>query len=174
MAHTTATEIRVRSSLAVILAILALSACGGSSGAVQSTASIAGASQSAASSPAVAGAIVRADAICRRLNTELTAKRPKSVSVKEIESISPRNATLEQKAVNELAKLSAPTVIVREWRQVIAYRRSLAGALIALTGAARAGDTARIKKLGQAKASVRKKLLEVGKHIGFTSCQELG
>jgi hypothetical protein len=174
MARTKSTGIRVCSWLAVIVAALILPGCGGSSTAAPSNAAIAGATTSTAASTPVSSAIASADAICKRLNVELTAKQPKSESVQEIEAFSPRNAALEQKAVSELAKVVTPAAIEREWRHVIAYRRSLAGALLQLDRAAKAGDTAEIKKLGQTKARVRKQLLEAGKRAGFTSCQELG
>jgi hypothetical protein len=174
MAHTKSTDICVCSWLAVIVTALVLPGCGGSSKPAPSNVAIAGATTSTESSPSDSSAITRADAICERLDAELAAKPAKSVSVKEIETITPQNAALEQKAVNELAKLTAPKAIEREWQQVIAYRRSLASALIQLAQAAKAGDTASIKRLGQAKERVRKKLLEVGEHAGFTHCQELG
>jgi len=126
--------------------------------------------RSAATSPAV----VRADAICAQLNTQLISDLPKSVSTKEIAAISPRNAALEQRAARELASLRPPASIEREWQELISDRRLLAEALTSLGQAARAGEQASVETLGKYKAHLRAQLLEVGERIGFTSCQKLG
>jgi hypothetical protein len=157
------TRARLCSWSVVVLALLSLAGCGGSTGA-----------PSAHESAAYASAITHADAICRRLNTQLAVGLPKHFSLQAVASISPRNAALEQRAVGELARLEPPASIAREWRQVIVYRTDLANELTQVARAAKAGNTAAVKRLGVTKTSVRKKLLTLGQHVGFSACQELG
>lgn len=161
--------------LAASIAAAMLSGCGGSSAArtgapVTNQTGAPVASESDLRAPATA----RADAICRRLDAELVANLPKSVNARVIASVSPRNAVLEQKAVSELAKLEPPKGSEQAWQQVISYRRMLAQALSELARAAKAGDQAAIKRLGQYKQTVRNKLLAAGERVGFSSCQKLG
>jgi len=155
---------RAQSWLAVIATVLVLSGCGGGG-----TAFTEASGETTSTSPV----IVRADAICRRLNAELAAEPPKSVSTQEIERLSPRNAALEQGAVARLAKLHPPAALEGEWLRVLAYRHRLADALDELAQAAKAGDEASIHKLGESKERLRKELLEVGRRVGFTYCQEV-
>jgi hypothetical protein len=96
------------------------------------------------------------------------------VNAHVIASVSPRNAVLEQRVVSELAKIEPPHGSEQEWQQVISYRRMLAHALTELARAAKSGDQAAIKRLGQYKQTVRKKLLAAGERVGFSSCQKLG
>jgi hypothetical protein len=165
-----ATEIgqSMRPWLIAIIAAAALSGCGGSSDAARTASPVA--NQPSASAPA----IVRADAICQRLNTELAANLPKKVTTRILAALTPRNAALEQKAVSELAKLEPPKGSAKEWQQVISYRRALAHALTELTTAATADNQANIKRLSQYKQEVRRKLRVAGAHVGFSSCQKLG
>jgi hypothetical protein len=163
MARTMVTRARLGSWLAAMVALLISAGCGASTDA-----------PAAKESAAYASVITRADAICRRLNSELVANLPKHYSMGAVASISPRNAALERGVVSELAKLEPPASIAGEWRQVIAYRSELANALTQVALAAKARNTAAVKRLGVSKARVRKQLLAVGEHVGFRACQEIG
>jgi hypothetical protein len=138
-----------------------MSGCGGSSGAVQTSSS-------------TTSLVARADAICRRLNAELVANLPKSVSPQAVASVTPRNAALEQRAVSELARLQPPQSSAQKWREIISYRGMLATALTDLARAAKAGNRASMARLSQYKQRVRRKLLVTGERGGFSSCQKLG
>jgi len=154
------TDRRWGSLLTVLVAALVLPGCGGSGGA----------SGSDSSSPVIASA----DAICHRLNTELVANVPKQVSLHVFATVSPRNAALERRALDELSQLQPPASVAQQWQQVLSDRRVLADALIELARDAKAGDTTAIQELGKHKEQIRAKLLEAGDRIGFTSCQKLG
>jgi hypothetical protein len=156
-------------SAALALVVFAIAGCGGSSGGPTSAEASAQVGV-AASSPAVS----RADAICRSLNGQLAATLPKTYSVQAVARLSPRNAVLERKAADELALIHPPTSVAGEWRQAIADRRQLAGELDQLARVVKSGDTKVMATLGRQKASLRERLLAIGRHIGFSDCQELG
>lgn len=114
--------------------------------------------------------VVRADAICRRLNTQIEANKQASLSATEIARFAPRNAALEKTALKELSKLKPPASIARDWRQVIAYRRTLMEELAKLGRYAKANNTQAIHKLSESKKRVHQKLLTIAKRDGFKDC----
>ena len=118
--------------------------------------------------------VARADAICQRLNTEIAKVKAKSTSLSEIERLAPGHAALELSAATELATLSPPAVLAGQWRQLVAYRRTLAQELQLLATVAKAKDLARVKALAVSKLSVHKKLFAVGNQAGFKYCSQVG
>jgi hypothetical protein len=127
-----------------------------------------------ASSLSSSAFIARADAICRRLNAEIAKAKSKNTSLSEIARVAPSNAALEQAAVGELAGLTPPASIAREWRQIVAYRRTLAAELLTLGKDAKAKDSAGVQALAESKKSVHKKLSALGTKAGFKDCPQVG
>jgi hypothetical protein len=158
------------------LLLLAVAGCGGSSGSAQPAGSARAAAGSAASGSALtrSGFVLRADAICQRLNVEILKVKPKSASLREIQRFAPAHAALEQSSADELGKLNPPTSIAHEWQQIVAYRRILAEELRTLGRDAHANDVAGIRALGAAKLRVHKQLLVAGKRAGFEHCSLVG
>ena len=116
--------------------------------------------------------IAHADAICRRVNKELTsASRPEASKVART---APHNAALEQRAVVALSKLTPPASLARDWTQIIAYRRTLAQELVALARDAKVGDVPAMQALGVTKKHVHQKLTQLATHDGFTDCSSVG
>jgi hypothetical protein len=161
------TASRACSSLAVAGTVLSLAACGGGGAST-------GATPLAVETSTRPAVVVRADAICSQVNSELLASLPKTVSAHEVATVSPRTAALEQRVVEQLARLRPPAKIAREWDEVVSYRRSLAHALLELAAVAKTNDKKAMRKLGEYKERVRTQLRQVGEHVGFTSCQTVG
>jgi hypothetical protein len=118
--------------------------------------------------------VVRADAICRRLNTQIEANKQANLGVHEIARFAPRNAALEKAALKELSKLKPPASIARDWRQVIAYRRTLLEELVKLGRYAKANNTQAIHKLAASKKRAHQQLLTIATRDGFKDCPQIG
>jgi hypothetical protein len=65
-------------------------------------------------------------------------------------------------------------LLARDWRQIIADRRTLAGELVQLGRAAQANDSNGIKALAASKSRVRQKLLATATRDGFKECSSVG
>jgi len=161
----------------VAAAMLAAAGCGGSSTAAPSgsAASRTEPTESRTSNDSAARSrlIAKADAICRRLNRELAAA-PSRLEARQIASSAPRNAALERRALAELGRLRPPASLARDWRQIIAYRRTLAEELAELGRYAKAGDVPAMKALGASKKRVHQKLSELATRDGFKDCSRVG
>jgi hypothetical protein len=118
--------------------------------------------------------IASADRICKRLDAELVAVKPRSASFPEIVRIVPGRAAAEQRAVAELSKLLPPVSLARDWRLIIHYRRTLASELVSLVRAAQHNDAVQIKRLSVSKERMRRSLLRTAEHAGFRDCGQLG
>src|SRR6267378_8223160 len=128
----------ISTSLAALAATAALAGCGGGSASAGSPASAKpapptnGASTASpaprpsAKDPARARFAASAGAICKRVNAELTAVKPKRASVAEVLRRVPGNAATERRGAAELSALVPPVAIAHDWRLIIVYRRALA------------------------------------------------
>ncbi len=179
--------------LSAVLALgavgLAMAGCGGSgstqatdSGSSQTTVSTKAPAQAQAqapatsttqSSPASAGLVTRAEAICSRLNETLTVAHV-GLDPRKIAASVPRNAALELRAVEELSRLRAPATLAADWRKIIAYRFVLAAELSRLASASKAGKTASIRALATSKKRVHRQLSALASRDGFTACAHVG
>lgn len=176
---------RIQLGVLLVLALAAglLAGCGGGSGTSKTSASSAsttsgsqGSSQ-ANSTPAPlssAELIARADPICRRVNAEIAASKPKSASPAEILRVVPGNAALEKRAVAALQRLKPPRALTGDWTTILADRRMLAEQLVELVGAAQKNDVTTLHKLAQSKARLHKSLEAAGRRVGFVYCGEVG
>jgi hypothetical protein len=158
-----------------VTALLAVTGCGGS-GTPRKTDPSASTAGTQPAGPIQAAAnshlIASADAICRRVNGQLTgASRPQPA---DISHTAPRNAAIELRAVAELSKLTPPASLARDWTQMLAYRRTLAQELVALARDANAGDIAGMRALGLSKKRVRQKLSQLAARDGFRDCMSVG
>jgi hypothetical protein len=163
------------SAVVLVAATLAAGGCG--DGSSQTPAS--GATRSSGSLPSGgplsrSELIARADAICLRLNNELAATAAKSVGMREIARVSPRHAALEQTAVMELSKLTPPASIARDWRQIVAYRQTLAEELALLGRYAKVKNARSVRALAVSKKHLHRQLTTVATRDGFKRCSRLG
>jgi hypothetical protein len=178
---------RRRALVLLFLAVLALSiaGCGGGSSTAAPAGSSASGSGTAAanvrrtpssSDPALSKSqlVARADTICKRLNAEIVARETPGASVQEVIRVVPGNASLEQEALKQLAKLSAPASLSRDWQQILAGRRTLATQLLALVQDAKHDDVRAMQALSAQKKRVHGTLRAVATRDGFRDCSEVG
>jgi hypothetical protein len=116
----------------------------------------------------------RADAICKQVQAEINAVKPKTVSDAEIVRLVPGRATSERHAAVALGKLTPPTAIAADWQLVVRYRRTLAHELEDLVEAARHHATHAIAMLGTTKQRNHEQLLAAAKRVGVQECGQVG
>jgi len=176
-------------SSALVAIALAAAGCGGSgsTAASQTAASAAttssqpvssGKEKAKASSPIKPTSrppmVIKAEAICAQLSIQLTLAHANSSSAQEIVRHVPQRAAAEQSAVAELAKLKPPASLATAWREILAYRRTLADELIQLVQAAKRNDSAAIRALGASKARVHAQLLVAAQRAKIPYCGQTG
>jgi len=168
-------RLKVYGSLALVAAALAAGGCGGGSSDAKSAGSLASGNPTPSGSSRVPSQLVaRADAICRRLNTEIVATNPSKLQIRKIVSLTPQRVALERTALKELSKLAPPASIARDWRQMMAYRKTLIEELIRLGRYAKANDTQSIKSLAVSKKRVHQRLFATATRDGFKDCARVG
>jgi len=120
---------------------------------------------SAAVAPKAQPQMIRAaEAVCRRLNTEIApVASSKPPSPAELGAQLLRTAARERRALAELASLTPPATLVRAWHKVLASRGSLATELVM-----RRPRAFRLKK----RAHYALRSLASG--AGFVDCAQLG
>jgi hypothetical protein len=167
---------RVTVLLAVCVVALLAIGCGGSgnatTGGAPVTTTSAGQSPSPGEAQAKARLIAQADVICRRFNEQLiNESRAEAANVSRT---APRNATIEMRAVEELAKLTPPSSLANDWTQILAYRRTLAEELVTVARDAAANNAAGMQALGASKKKIREKLTQLAGRDGFKDCTSVG
>jgi len=174
--------------IAPIVMALALTGCGGASGAATTSDAGAGTGSTAgsrsvgeagvasSSSPTLSSAqlIARADAICTRSNEGIAAIAPKSGSRQEIKRVVPRHVALERAAIGELERLVPPASLAEGWNSMLGYRRTLAAELDRLLLAAERGDKSSARGLTVSKRHVHTELKAVADKVGFRACGTVG
>ena len=152
---------------AAVAVLLAVSGCGASGHAQSSS------SSPSSDSTAAAELIAGADAICKRFDAQLAAATPAHLDMRAIARSAPGNAALERIAVSELARLTAPPSLARDWSQIIAYRRTLANELARVGRYAKAGDVGAVAALGASKKRVHDLLFKLASRDGFRYCSQV-
>jgi len=119
---------------------------------------------------------LQADAarICDRVNSALTTQAPAGASRATLARIVAENAVLEQHAVTELDRLTAPAALRTRWTALLGYRRTLASELAEFAPVKARGDEARAQALLAAKAALHLKLLEAADAVGVPQCANAG
>jgi hypothetical protein len=171
MQHSRASQHQSRPCSIAALTVAAVLASAGCAGSSKSESTGSGSSSASA---AIARLIATADAICQRLDARLASATPVHLDSRTIARSAPQNAALERAAVTELAKLGPPASLAEDWKQIIAYRRTLADELAALGRFAKANDTRAIKALAVTKKRVHEKLFVLAAHDGFRVCSQVG
>ncbi len=177
-------DLRVRRTLPVMVAatlVLGAAGCGGGSSQARSSEPPSAHSGSSSSSTAASdprssvGFIGQSDAICRRLNTQLAiGRKPGGLTVSEMATLLPPRATLERQTAKELSTLTPPATLARDWRQILAYRRTLADELAQLGQDAKAKDVKAVKALIPSKKRTHGKLSALATRAGFKDCSTVG
>jgi hypothetical protein len=168
---------------ALAIAVLASAGCGGSSSSASphsATASSPTSSSTAAAIPkrgpslSKSQLLSRADAICRRVNTDLAAVKPKGETVQDIARDVPRNIVLERKSLVELESLVPPSSLASSWQQVLAERKMLLGELVKLVQAAKRNDVKALEGLVASKKQSHTALRNAAIRMELTYCSEVG
>jgi hypothetical protein len=171
----------VLSTFALAAVALSAAGCGGGSS-TAATGNVAASSPSAATgkNAQASGAlskpqlVAQADAVCKRLNTELARVQAKSETAQEALRVVPRNIALERRALAELNGLRPAPSLAKGWAQIIADRKVLVDELAKLLDDASKGDKAGIRKLAQSKQLAHTTLNQAAKAQGFKDCGVLG
>jgi hypothetical protein len=165
----------------LIAAVLAMAGCGGSSKDGAGTSATVTppnsgptATPTAARVPSSANMVAAAEAICMRLNAALAAEHTTVPSLGAIAGAAAHRAAVEEAALSELAKLEPPTAIARAWRQMIAYRRTLASDLVELSQKAQRKEFNAFRPLSASTATAGHDLLVTGKRARFKYCSRVG
>jgi hypothetical protein len=148
----------------MLAAAFAAGGCGGGSG------------KAAAVSPPPSGGplsqaqlVAKADAICARVDTEISDVKPVAPGPAEIAVVAPRSAALQRSAVAELSRLTPPPAVAPAWQRLIAYRRTLAEGLAKLASYAKQGDPRGVQAAGAALRLPRTLLASV-RRAGLQRC----
>ncbi len=165
-----------------LAAIFAISGCGAGN---TSTSSSASATKSANNTGTAAGAtnanseaptkiltraelVLRADAICRRINTFRHSETITSSAA--LTRVLPAFAAYEQSAFASLAKLTAPASMRREWHKILANFRTLADDTQIVAENAKSNTLSKVQRLGLALNHVRRQISTKAAHDGFRDC----
>jgi hypothetical protein len=173
---------RAPSALTLLTAIAALAmGCGqaSSSGHGDQTDSISTRNQHASAPRATATAsaaafISSASAICRQINGEIQAAKPKNTSRAELLRFTPAHAATERRGLTRLQALRPPAALAEPWRSMLRNRKELLGELGALIRAARHNEQAKMRRLTASKFKLHGTLREIGSKLGSADCGKLG
>ena len=167
---------RSLSSLLVSFAlVLSTTGCGGGS----STAAPAQNSTSTTASATTGGQgvsqfVTQADAVCRRINTEIASIKAKGTTAAEVIRVVPRTLAIERGGNAALERLTAPDSLAGAWRRMLGYRKDLARELGELLGAAKQNTGVSVKPLGAAKKRAHVGLSKTARASGFNDCAKIG
>jgi len=119
----------------------------------------------------------RADAICRRLNSELVTAKPSGMIAQGVPNDLPRHIVLEREAQNKLrnlGKLAGSPALAKGWQRVLEDRGLLVDELTGLLKAAKRGDASAIAALTTSKKHTHVALRADAARIGFRDCSVVG
>lgn len=161
----------------VLLAVaLPIGGCGGGSSA--GSAAQADAHGGTAAKPSAGSGearfIVKADAVCGRINKKIEAIKAKSASPGEVKRIIPLTLSIEQHGLVALEQLEPPASLARDWRRMLGYRQTLARELAQLLELARKNDGTSLKPLSASKKRVHNALAKAAAADGFRACAKIG
>ncbi len=166
-----------------LIATVAIAGCGGSSKAKPITSASAttvsagpttAPASSEALSPSPGNMISSAERICKRLDTELKAASATVTSFRALAVTASRLATLEDQAISELDVLKAPARIAEDWREMMAYRRTVASNLPEIARAAQHEERGVVKAASSSVTSAERGLLATATRAGFKYCSHVG
>jgi hypothetical protein len=158
-------------SLVLIAVAPVIAGCGGGSGsaAQNSAATTATTARPQSRSPF----IVRADAICGRVNAEIVSVKASSQSAREITRVASRHLSLERQGLGELEKLAPPSALASGWRRILSYRRTLADELTKFVNDTRRNDQSAVKTLIASKKRVHVSLRKSAAANGLATARAL-
>jgi hypothetical protein len=173
-------------ALAIVAAVLSTAGCGGGSStagtngggahsAASSTATVATASRTESSGSAsapVSGSVTRADAICKRLISELRHQELNRGA--QVAQIASRRAAMEQATLAELREITPPASIAHDYQMLLADRQTLIEDTAKLGSAIVAKNKQMAARVFTSSGVVLKRMKDVGRRNGFTYCGVIG
>jgi len=118
--------------------------------------------------------IVRADAICKRLNAELDRTKNNISSQQDIVRIAPRRAAVEQTALTELGGLTPPNSMAADYQQMLATRQTLIEDIKKLGEDAATNNSGAESAVYSASTPLVHQMAAMALRDGFKYCGELG
>ncbi len=165
-----------RLSAAYVLVLLALlvGGCGGGSSARPAQSGEAGAA-------AELHFIAQADAICKRVLTQIgkhvltpsAQQELANTTLTEVARIAPYRVAAESQGVRDLSRLHPPAKLAIQWHQMLGYMHALALELDRVGSAAQAKDRKALKALVPSKTRLHAQLRAVAKRAGFSACRQV-
>lgn len=118
--------------------------------------------------------IAAADAICAKLNTALVAAKDTIHTKADIVRVARRRAPAERSTVAELSKLTPPSSLTHDWRQILAARRLLVEEIDQAGEDAKTNNMEGVHRALVAATSVQGQMSTTARRDGFKDCSEVG
>jgi hypothetical protein len=114
--------------------------------------------------------LVRADAICRRVNKKLSSTTIKTQQ--DLVRALPRLSGYEQEGLADLSKLIPPPSMENDWKVIIAGAQTIADNTAKLSESAKAKDLRAVRALITEIGKVEQHTAAIAKRNGFKACAE--
>lgn len=114
--------------------------------------------------------LVKADAICKRVDKQLSGTTIKSE--KQLIHYLPRVAGYEQQALVELSKLNPPNRMAEDWKKIVAGAQTIADSTAKLAEAARLKEIKTVHEVLSEIGKVQTATTNVAKRDGFKNCSQ--
>jgi hypothetical protein len=109
-----------------------------------------------------------ANAICKRAHTQLMGLA--TGNTQNVEQIYSKAATYERTALTELQKLSPPTELAKDWKQIVSAVGTLADDSTKYAEYASTKNLSKSRELAEAYGTVKRPAVAVATHDGLTGC----
>jgi hypothetical protein len=114
--------------------------------------------------------VAQADAICKRVNTEILVPKSQSPSRQESEQTVGHNLAVERTALGSLSGLHPAKSVEHRWRRILSDRRMLAAELVEYLSDLRRNDQRAIQALGLSKTLAHSTLKGDATRFGLKDC----
>jgi hypothetical protein len=160
-------------ALALTATVFATFGCGGGTNGGSGAGRVSGAGGGSQVSKRLTRAelIVRADAICRRVNTLRHSTTIGSQA--DLARVLPPFAAYEQSALVNLAKLTPPASMVSDWRKIVSNFRTLAGDTEKVAQDAKSNTLSRARNLSVRLNRAGQRVSAVAARDGFKDCSQI-
>lgn len=117
--------------------------------------------------------MVKANAICKRVNVQVSTANKKASTEQDIARIAPRLAAFEQASLTELSKLVPPSDLANDWKTIIAGGQTLAENTAKLGEYAKAKNIKGAQTLVISSEKVQQQIVSIAKRDGFVECEQV-
>ncbi|HEX3850551.1 MAG TPA: hypothetical protein VHW01_06265 [Polyangiaceae bacterium] len=113
-----------------------------------------------------------ANEICHRVNVKLDATNHQVKTPQDLARLAPQLVSFEQGALAELSKLSPPSELADDWKEILADAQTLADNTAKLGEYAKSKQTNATRELIQTSEQVQLKMIATAKRDGLTDCEK--